>query len=64
MDISGRLIFDEDLILGQRKSKPPSGSPVEVLKRRTMSSNQEWKYDPEVLLIYSHTTTTTKGALW
>lgn len=48
MDISGTLTFDEDYILGQRKTEPSPGSSVEVLKRRTMSKNQEWKYDPEV----------------
>lgn len=46
MDVGGALIFDEDFILGQRK--PSSGSPVEVLKRRTMFKTQQWEYDPEV----------------
>ena len=47
MDTSGLLIFDEDFILGIR-SKPSPGSPVEVLKMRTMYKNQEWEYDPKV----------------
>ena len=50
MDIGGSLIFDEDFILGQRKPNPSSGSPVEVLKRRTMFKTQQWEYDPKVAI--------------
>ncbi|XP_065919997.1 polypeptide N-acetylgalactosaminyltransferase 11-like isoform X3 [Dysidea avara] len=44
LDLKGKLTFDEDLILGQRKPKPSPGDPVEVLKKRTTSNKQEWMY--------------------
>ena len=46
--MNGKLTFDEDLILGQRKPKPYPGDPVEVLKKRTMSNKQEWMYMSKV----------------